>query len=606
MYNSSQETPEDSMAMNSSTSLNPEMSHGEQMNTQPSNIPTKLGSDTMNMEQASQNGDNNFQLINSQIGVSPEIGNVSIVNTQEKDEEEKLKLQAEIDSLKMLLFRTNEFMNRQITDGPKTGSVLMKKILELEDIIKKLENEAATFDRRLREMWECKESHKLRELTGIRFINNILKKHHDEREKDTVIKQRLADENATIADNMMIAEAELREKDEKFDDMMKKHKEERARALEVYEVQSCKDNKTILQQKMFIDKMETVAKRANNLFTRRMKQENGLRTEAEKDVVEKQIKIQEYEEKMKSQNKELRIWSKINRLFWEIEPENPETTNIPDLTLTPSNTPDTDSYDSTSSIEPNDTLVEMDTIQADNSGLNNSCIDNLQTRDPSPIPDIQNRDPSPNPEASVKRRKICNKKQTRRSRSYSSSRERERSRKSKDDRQKRQCRNRVSEGMDLNREIRILKKQSENDREQLLKDRLEMDNLRKEVNKLNTSLKEKEKEIEANMENKKSNKEDSETQTEKYICKIAETQTEIAQVNKVNSRIAETQTEKVQDSTLTSTETQTEAVQDSTLTSTSEIGRVSERGDRKVQTSEIGRISERGDTETQTITQTQI
>ena len=72
-------------------------------------------------------------------------------------------------------------------------------------------------------MWECKEGHKLRELTGIRFINNILKKHHNEREKDTVIKQRLADENATIAD-MMIAEAELREKDEKFDDMMKKHK----------------------------------------------------------------------------------------------------------------------------------------------------------------------------------------------------------------------------------------------------------------------------------------------------------------------------------------------------------------------------------------------
>ena len=137
MHNSSQETPEDSMAMNSSTSSNPEMSHGEQLNTQPSNAPNTLGNDNMNMEQASQNGDNNFQLINSQIGVSPEIGNVSTINTQEKNEEEKLKLQAEIDSLKMLLLRTNEFMNSQITDGPKTGSELMKRILELEDKIKK-------------------------------------------------------------------------------------------------------------------------------------------------------------------------------------------------------------------------------------------------------------------------------------------------------------------------------------------------------------------------------------------------------------------------------------------------------------------------------------
>jgi len=148
-----------------------------------------------------------------------------------KLEEEKQKLGSEVEDLKTQLIRTNEFMNKQITDGPKKGSEMIKQILELEGKVKTLEDGTVVLDRKLREMWESKESHKMKELEGYTNLNDTLKKvneerekYNEEREKDTVIKQNLLDEAILLTNRLVIAEAEIKEKDEKYDEVMEKHR----------------------------------------------------------------------------------------------------------------------------------------------------------------------------------------------------------------------------------------------------------------------------------------------------------------------------------------------------------------------------------------------
>merc|ERR1711874_908463 len=133
-----------------------------------------------------------------------------------KLEEEKQKLGSDVEDLKTQLIRTNEFLNKQITEGPKKGSEMIEQIIELEGKVKTLEDETVVLDGRLREMWESKESHKMKELEGYTNLNNTLKKINAERdmfkekrEKDTVIKQNLYDEVIMLTDKMMIAEEEI-------------------------------------------------------------------------------------------------------------------------------------------------------------------------------------------------------------------------------------------------------------------------------------------------------------------------------------------------------------------------------------------------------------
>merc|ERR1711874_727207 len=126
-----------------------------------------------------------------------------------------------------------EFLNKQITEGPKKGSEMIEQIIELEGKVKTLEDETVVLDGRLREMWESKESHKMKELEGYTNLNNTLKKINaerdmfkEEREKDTVIKQNLYDEVIMLTDKMMIAEEEIKEKNEKYNEMMEKHRKD--------------------------------------------------------------------------------------------------------------------------------------------------------------------------------------------------------------------------------------------------------------------------------------------------------------------------------------------------------------------------------------------
>merc|ERR1711874_451575 len=137
-----------------------------------------------------------------------------------KLEEEKQKLVTWVEDLKTQLIRTNEFLNKQITDGPKKGSEMIKQILELEGKVKTLEDGTVVLDSKLREMWESKESHKMKELEGytnlkdtLKKINEEREKFNEEREKDTVIKQNLYDEVILLTDKMMIAEIKEKDKD---------------------------------------------------------------------------------------------------------------------------------------------------------------------------------------------------------------------------------------------------------------------------------------------------------------------------------------------------------------------------------------------------------
>jgi len=120
-----------------------------------------------------------------------------------KLEEEKQRLGTEVDDLKVQLIRTNEFMNKQITEGPQTGSDMIKQIIHLEGKVKHLEGETVVLDRRLREMWESKENHKMKELEGYTNLNDTLKKINEEREQNTTIKQNLLDESAYLADKLI-------------------------------------------------------------------------------------------------------------------------------------------------------------------------------------------------------------------------------------------------------------------------------------------------------------------------------------------------------------------------------------------------------------------
>merc|ERR1711874_835601 len=102
--------------------------------------------------------------------------------------------------------------NRQITEGPKTGSEIAEKIINLETKVRTLEEDAIVQEGRLKQMWECKESHKMKALEGHTNLNNTIRnitaerdRYKGERERDTIIKQNLIDDNAMLADKLLEA-----------------------------------------------------------------------------------------------------------------------------------------------------------------------------------------------------------------------------------------------------------------------------------------------------------------------------------------------------------------------------------------------------------------
>ena len=86
----------------------------------------------------------------------------------------------------------------------------------------------------------------------------------EEIEKDTVTKQSLLDDAIMLTDKWMAAEEVIKEKDEKIDDMMEKHKKKQEENLEKYEAQSTLDNDKIKLQEMEILKLEEMGKKLEN------------------------------------------------------------------------------------------------------------------------------------------------------------------------------------------------------------------------------------------------------------------------------------------------------------------------------------------------------
>ena len=64
--------------------------------------------------------------------------------------------------------------------------------------------------------------------------------------------------------------------------------------LERYEVQSCKDNGKLASKEMLIMQMEEMRTKATDFYNKKMKEENGLRTTAEKALLDNKevLKIQ--------------------------------------------------------------------------------------------------------------------------------------------------------------------------------------------------------------------------------------------------------------------------------------------------------------------------
>merc|ERR1711874_612903 len=225
-----------------------------------------------------------------------------------KLEEEKQKLGSDINALKSQLIGTNQFLNKQITEGPKKGSEIIEEIIKLETKVKTLEDEAVVQDSKLKEMWECKENHKMKAIEGHTNLNNTLRsitverdRFKEERERDTAIKQNLIDDNAELTDKLIAAKEVIKEKVEDYNKMMIKHKKEKEEILENYEAQSCIDNGKLKTQDIEIIKMEEMKKKADKFFNKRMKEENGLRTKAEKALADNQEILKVQTKKIKKQ-----------------------------------------------------------------------------------------------------------------------------------------------------------------------------------------------------------------------------------------------------------------------------------------------------------------
>merc|ERR1711874_191660 len=102
---------------------------------------------------------------------------------------------------------------------------------------------------KLKDMWESKEYHKKMALEGQTNLDKSLRSMEEEREKTMKINQELVDDSAELADRLMEAEQDIKDKDEKFKEMVQQHERENEARLERYEAESEKNNGEILQLK---------------------------------------------------------------------------------------------------------------------------------------------------------------------------------------------------------------------------------------------------------------------------------------------------------------------------------------------------------------------
>ena len=280
--------------------------------------------------------------------------------------------------------------------------------------------------------------------------------------------------------------------------------------MERYEAESEKNNGEILQLTTKLSISDQMAIKANKYYNKKMKEENKKVVDTERKVSEQENKIIELERKIKSQDKEIRIWKRCSNIFGSKEsinkydPHAPEM--IPDVKITAEISSDSCDQDSATSIEP----ISRDTTTAGIFG------DTTAPNEEDSLVLPQERDPSPSSIVSVKRRKISERKHTREVSSRSSSSDSMRTTCSKEEKLKKTSKPKAIDG-DMVDKVKTLEQQS-------IRDREEMENLRKQIENLRISLEEKDKEITVNMESKKENTENIETQTENMKSKIVHTE----------------------------------------------------------------------------------
>merc|ERR1711874_517719 len=198
------------------------------------------------------------------------------------------------------------------------------------------------------------------------------------------------------------------------------------------------------------------------------KEENALRTAAEKALTDSNEFLKVQTKKIKKLSKEVYVWRKICRLFWKQDPNEIYNPNAP-----PSRAEtDTNKEDSSASIE---------FVHTSTAGVYGDTEDHMdQTlpqerdpleRDPSPCPETLERDPSPLLQREVKRRKLSDRKTEKEKENNSSSADSIKSDHSREERKKRSCRTKLKHNNEI-QEVKTLKDQSQ-------KDRTEVENLRK-------------------------------------------------------------------------------------------------------------------------------
>ena len=182
-------------------------------------------------------------------------------------EEEKQKLGSDVENLRTQLVSTNQFLNRQMVEGPRSGSEIAQEITGLETKVKTLEEKAIEEEAKLKQMWESKEYYKLKAQEGQIKLDNIIidlnaerERNKNDRDRDSNIKKNLIEDNAKCADCLLEAKEEIKEKVEDIEKMKRKHKIDKENILERYEVQSCL--KALIEK---IEHMRSLEKKIKNL-----------------------------------------------------------------------------------------------------------------------------------------------------------------------------------------------------------------------------------------------------------------------------------------------------------------------------------------------------
>ena len=437
---------------------------------------------------------------------------IEVADRNNKKLEADMKmLEQDVENTRAQLVSTNNFLNRQMA-GPRSGSEIALEISEMEKKIQTLEEKAVAKEEELRLMWESKKLHKQKAQETQTKLNHIIidlnaerEKNKNDREKDSRTIKNMMDDNGRYADNVLELNEEVKEKVEQLEKMERKHKIEIDDMTERYEAQDNRYYDMVTSKDMLIMEEREMKKKAASYYGKKMKEEYSKRSIAEKALKDNIESMKALDKKLSNYRQECHVWRNMCTDTWKLDPV---------TVYDPKNPPPfdeivTEGEDSgvNESVDTSTADIHGDTSTA---GIYGDTEDHMDLTIPRVNPIRPERDPSPLPQREVKRRKVDD---------HSSSAESLTPDQTREDRRKRSCRTKTSKTapkQEIQEDVRIqLKDQSK-----------EIESLRKRLDEMNLVVKEKDQELTKKAEKKKTvQEENSETQTEKQICKIAETQT---------------------------------------------------------------------------------